>query len=294
MVETYINLEGHIVIHLDTEIIQTFDNGEYKYEDKEGIQHLIRDGKELCNGTFVYSCSGGSYGYFAKDGKMYHIEKELTHEELKEIHDKEYGIGHTYANGDYDYEDEEGIEHLIRDGKELCKGVWVYSFDNGDYEYSDEEGIEHYVRKEDIVDTLKVKDAVISREPMMDVDIDSFTDINRNNNLIPVNDVLLHNNSEGAVKIEYTGDHCWDIVTSFNYNKLNNEEKKMELKDMKKSNLKAAKDLVNEERMNEEIAEAKAQYAELRDRVDELDRQIKVANDEKKELMKDLKLFDAK
>ena len=56
---------------------------------------------------------------------------------------------HSYNNGDYEYEDENGTEHLIRDGKLLCKGVSVRSFDNGDYEYKDKDGIKHYIEKGD-------------------------------------------------------------------------------------------------------------------------------------------------
>ena len=53
---------------------------------------------------------------------------------------------HSYNNLNYEYTDENGIYHLIRDGKELCKGKYTHSYDNGDYKYKDENNVEHYCR----------------------------------------------------------------------------------------------------------------------------------------------------
>ena len=44
---------------------------------------------------------------------------------------------YSYNNGDYTYR-VDGIWHLIREGKDLLKGIKAtscYSYDNGDYEY---------------------------------------------------------------------------------------------------------------------------------------------------------------
>ena len=79
-------------------------------------------------------------------------DKPLTLEEAKE---KGYFV-YSYDNGDYKYEDENGIQYLIRDGKEICKGSYVYSFDNGDYKYADENGI-HYCRIDDYIWERKEK-----------------------------------------------------------------------------------------------------------------------------------------
>ena len=36
--------------------------------------------------------------------------------------------------------------HLMRDGKELCSGLCVDSYENGDYKFIDENEIEHLMR----------------------------------------------------------------------------------------------------------------------------------------------------
>ena len=40
----------------------------------------------------------------------------------------------VFGNGDYSYK-VDGIEYLIRNGKEIAKGDYVCSYDNGDYSY---------------------------------------------------------------------------------------------------------------------------------------------------------------
>lgn len=60
------------------------------------------------------------------------------------------------------------------------------------------------------------------------------------------------------------------------------EEKNMELKDIKKSNLKEAQKQYNEERKNAEIEYAKEQLTRATDEIDKLDRKIKQLEEDKK------------
>ena len=71
-----------------------------------------------------------------------------------------------------------------------------------------------------------------------------------------------------------------------------NGDKKMELKNMKKINLKEAKKQVLEEKANVEIAEAKKQYVEALNECDRIDREIKLLKEERKEHEKVLKRFE--
>jgi hypothetical protein len=73
---------------------------------------------------------------------MLEDDKPLTLEEAKE---KGY-YTFSYENMDYKYKDENDIEHLFRDNKEICKGRDIYCYDNGDYSYEDENGVKHYGR----------------------------------------------------------------------------------------------------------------------------------------------------
>jgi len=72
------------------------------------------------------------------------------------------------------------------------------------------------------------------------------------------------------------------------------EDNKMELKNMNEDNLIIAKQQFEEERANEEIRVAKAEYARLADRLDTLNREIKTREEEKKEIKDKMKLFDEK
>lgn len=76
------------------------DSGDWKYVDNKYIHHLMRDGKEIAKGKWVYS----------------------------------------YPNGDWKYKDYEDVWHLMRGGKEIARGRAVYSFPNGDWAYMDDEG----------------------------------------------------------------------------------------------------------------------------------------------------------
>ena len=64
---------------------------------------------------------------------------------IKEVKEKCYEV-FSYPNGDYEYEDNNNIQQLLRDGIELCQGKSVWSYDNGDYEYEDDNNIEHLLR----------------------------------------------------------------------------------------------------------------------------------------------------
>ena len=69
-------------------------------------------------------------------------DKVLT---IKEAEEKCYEV-FSYPNGDYEYEDNNNIQHLLRNDKELCHGIYVFSYPNGDYSYQDNNYIEHLIR----------------------------------------------------------------------------------------------------------------------------------------------------
>ncbi|MCT4665637.1 MAG: hypothetical protein N4A45_10425 [Flavobacteriales bacterium] len=59
---------------------------------------------------------------------------------------KEKGLYiHTYDLNRFKYRDENDVEHLIHNGKEVAKGLYVYSYDENRWEYRDEKGIWHEV-----------------------------------------------------------------------------------------------------------------------------------------------------
>ena len=54
-----------------------------------------------------------------------------------------------FDTADWKYKDEQGFEHLIRNGIELTKGIkakYIYSFRNYDWCYVDEQGFHHLYR----------------------------------------------------------------------------------------------------------------------------------------------------
>ena len=51
----------------------------------------------------------------------------------------------SYDKNNYYYE-MDGIEYLIRNGKEIAKGDYVWSYRNGDYSY-EEDGVKHIFNK---------------------------------------------------------------------------------------------------------------------------------------------------
>jgi len=63
----------------------SYHNGDYEYQTKDGIWHLIRDGVDLLKGKRAVDCL-------------------------------------SYENDDYDYQTKDGIYHLIRDGVDLLDG----------------------------------------------------------------------------------------------------------------------------------------------------------------------------
>ena len=83
-----------------------FDNGNWSYTDKQGLEHLFRNGKELTKGLKAVSV-------------------------------------YSYDNGDWSYYDKQYHEHFFRNGEELTKGlkaVNVWSYGNGNWAYIDEAG----------------------------------------------------------------------------------------------------------------------------------------------------------
>jgi len=70
-----------------------------------------------------------------------------------------------------------------------------------------------------------------------------------------------------------------------------NEEKKMELKDMKKKNLIEAKKQVTAEKNSEEVRQAKLHYSDLFDAIEEQDRVIKSATENKAKLEEEIAQF---
>jgi len=53
----------------------------------------------------------------------------------------------SYPNGDYEWKDEKGYCHLIRDGIDLLEGknaIYCSSWNNGDYSWKDKKGEWHY------------------------------------------------------------------------------------------------------------------------------------------------------
>lgn len=72
------------------------------------------------------------------------------------------------------------------------------------------------------------------------------------------------------------------------------EESKMELKNIKKENIKEAKDKYNEERKNAEVEIALAQLRDAQNQKDEIDRQIKVLEENKKPHQEVIDMFKGK
>jgi len=70
-----------------------------------------------------------------------------------------------------------------------------------------------------------------------------------------------------------------------------NEVIKMELKDLKKENIKEAEKQHKEERKNAEIEFAKSELRSITDNLNELDRQIKALEERKKPYLEKIKMF---
>ena len=87
--------------------IYSFNNGYYKYRDKDWIAHLIKSWEYIVSWISVW----------------------------------------WYDNGDYSYKDKDWIAHLVRNWKKIASWVYVSSYNNGDYSYEDEEGNVHYFNK---------------------------------------------------------------------------------------------------------------------------------------------------
>ena len=97
-------------------------------------------------GLYCYSYLNGDYDYRDQEGYFHLIRND------DDLLKGKYAKGcWSYENGDYAYEDSEGYWHLIRDGVDLLEGKGgkgCKSYDNGDYEYKDSEGKWYYIKKE--------------------------------------------------------------------------------------------------------------------------------------------------
>jgi hypothetical protein len=50
-----------------------------------------------------------------------------------------------YDQDRYEYEDKDGVWHLIHNGIEVSRGDWVYSYDIKRHQYQDNDGIQHLI-----------------------------------------------------------------------------------------------------------------------------------------------------
>jgi len=50
----------------NADLVYSYPNGDYRWK-KDGVYHLMRDGKEIASGDWVWSYPNGDYGY-KKDG----------------------------------------------------------------------------------------------------------------------------------------------------------------------------------------------------------------------------------
>lgn len=96
--------------------------------------------------------------------------------------------------------------------------------------------------------------------------------------------------SSGGLRARHAEDGCscknnWEMIEE------TPEVVNMELNEIKKSNLAEAAKQVQAEKMNAEIAFAKQRFVEAQNRVDELDRQIKQAEEAKKPYLEILAKF---
>ena len=76
--------------------------------------------------------------------------------------------------------------------------------------------------------------------------------------------------------------HCFKKIMGVN---------KMELKDLKKENIKEAEKQYKEEKKNAEIEFAKSELRSITDNLNELDRQIKALEERKKPYLEKIKIF---
>lgn len=83
------------------------DENRWKYQDDDGIFHLIHKGVEVAKGVHV----------------------------------------HSYDFNCWKYRDKLGTEHLIHEGVEVASGEWIYSYDLNHWEYNDLNGNFHEVKK---------------------------------------------------------------------------------------------------------------------------------------------------
>jgi hypothetical protein len=163
---------------------QSYNNGDWEWEDEERYRHLIRDGVELTKGLKAIDCrsyENGDWGW-ADEDKHWHFKKEdedrntihgqnnskqtnrsttMTNKITKEwAKDQGFGI-FEFSNEVWEWKDEDGYLHLIRDGMDLLEGknaIACWSYENGDWDWQDEDCYLHLIR--DGVDLLEGKNAI--------------------------------------------------------------------------------------------------------------------------------------
>lgn len=104
------------------------------------------------------------------------------------------------------------------------------------------------------------------------------------------------NGKEATIKGVSNGMAYTDLCMSYHpiksFRKINTMgETKMELKEIKKSNLIEAAKQFNEEKKNAEIEYAKQKYREAVDKINEIERQIKQLEESKKQYTETTKIF---
>ena len=96
----------------------------------------------------------------------------------------------------------------------------------------------------------------------------------------------------GEFGIWITTNLCLNEHKSIYYKKIDNmEENKMELKELKKENIKEAEKQFKEDKKNAEIEFAKTELRNATDQINNLDRQIKSLEEQKKPYLEKIKIF---
>ena len=113
-----------------------FKNGDFKYKDGQGWEHLIRDGEELTKGIkakYIWSFDNGDFLYQNSDGDTFLIRKgvDLISASNLAIHYEPFPrLGkkrewnryivpesiNSYLDGSWSFKDKEGRKHLVVNG----------------------------------------------------------------------------------------------------------------------------------------------------------------------------------
>ena len=129
---------GKEILKGDYLYVKYYPNGTYIYYDNKTLEegrrgHLMKDGKEILSGKFLNPTIGNSCFLYLDEKRNKHIIDE-TGKEIATLN--ESGI-FMQENCDYSYSDKNDLVHLMRRGKEIAVGSEVKSFLNNDYYYTD-------------------------------------------------------------------------------------------------------------------------------------------------------------